>query len=171
MKNIPDHSIEAVALSGLIDQITARIDVERIYVYETESAGSGKIVLTILIAKSCEKFPGDLAELVSPLFDRQQRFQFTLHRADRISELVSGGNLYFCSICTEDKMIYAKSRSDFQLLPALLSQQQMLENARHQYGLEDEKIKAFVDGADFYLEKHNYSQSAFMVHQAWTCYL
>lgn len=166
MKNIPDHSIEAGALSGLIDQITAQIDAERIYVHETETASTSKTVLTILVAKSCDKSPGDLAELVSPLFDRQQRFRFTLHRADWISQVVSSGNLYFCSICSEDKMIYAKPRSDFQFLPALLSQQQMLENARHQYGLEFEKIKAFVDGADFYLEKQNYSQSAFMVHQA-----
>ncbi|MDQ6482606.1 HEPN domain-containing protein [Dyadobacter sp. LHD-138] len=166
MKNILDHRLETGMLTGNIDQITARIDVERIYVHEIESVGTSETILTILIAKTCERSQSELYELVSPLFDQQQKIHVTLHQADWISEAVSNGNLYFCSICTRDKMIYSKEGSDFQLLPALLSQQQMLENARHQYGLEENKIKAFVDGADFHLEKQNYSQSAFMIHQA-----
>jgi HEPN domain-containing protein len=166
MKNPENNQTETVSLKGIIDQIIALVDVERIYVHKYEKEEICHTVLTILIANTCTKSPAELLPLVNILFNEQQKLRFTLHPAHQIKDAISKGNLYFYSICTEDSLLYRKPGSDYELIPTSLNQGEMLENARKLYDSEEEKIKAFVSGADFYLEKENYAQSAFMLHQA-----
>jgi len=168
MEKLETNQTEISSLQGIIGQIIALIDVERIYVHkhEKEKEEICHTVLTILIANTCTKSPAELLPLVDIFFNEQQELRFTLHPAHQIKDAISKGNLYFYNICTEANLLYGKAGSDYELIPTSLNRHEMLENARKQYDLEEEKIKAFVSGADFYLEKENYAQSAFMLHQA-----
>ncbi|GLU54943.1 HEPN domain-containing protein [Dyadobacter frigoris] len=166
MKKQENNQPESGSLDRIVDQIIALVDVERIYVQKHEKEETCHTVLTILIANTCTKSPAELLPLVSILFTEQHTLHFTLHPAHQIKDALSKGNLYFYNICTEDNLLYRTAGSDYELLPTSLNQKEMLENARKQYDSEEEKIKAFVSGADFYLEKENYAQSAFMLHQA-----
>jgi HEPN domain-containing protein len=166
MEKLETNQTETGSLKGIIGQIIALVDVERIYVHKHEKEEICHTVLTILIANTCTKSPAELLPLVNILFTEQQALRFTLHPAYQIKDAISKGNLYFYNICTEANLFYGKAGSDYEITPTSLNWQQMLENARNQYDSEEEKIKAFVSGADFYLEKENYAQSAFMLHQA-----
>jgi hypothetical protein len=166
MEKLETNQTETGSLKGIIGQIIALVDVERIYVHKSEKGEICHTVLTILIANMCTKSPAELLPLVNILFTEQQALRFILHPAHQIKDAISKGNLYFYNICTEANLLYGKAGSDYELIPTSLNRHEMLENARKQYDLEEEKIKAFISGADFYLEKENYAQSAFMLHQA-----
>lgn len=142
------------------------VDVERIYFYKPESTQACHIVLIILIANSCGNSPNELLPPVNSLIEDQHAIYLRLHAAHQAKEAMSQGNLYFYNICTEDKLIYRKPESMYNLLSESLNIMQMLENARKQYDLDEDKVKASISGADFYLEKANYALSAFMLHQA-----
>lgn len=163
----PENSqTQTSSLREIIARIAVLIDVERIYIHKPEKADGCQSVLTILIANTCTRSPAELLPLISMVFAEQQTLRFALHPAHQIKEAITKGNLYFFSICTDDNLLYHKEGSAYELIPASLNSKQMLENARKQYDSEEEKIKAFVRGTDFYLEKENYAQSAFMLHQA-----
>ncbi|MCF0055360.1 HEPN domain-containing protein [Dyadobacter sp. CY356] len=166
MEKLETNQTETGSLKGIIGHIIALVDVERIYVHKHEKEEICHTVLTILIANTCTKSPAELLPLVNILFTEQQTLHFTLHPAHQIKDAISKGNLYFYNTCTEANLFYGKAGSDYELIPTSLNRLEMLENARKQYDSEEEKIKAFVSGADFYLEKENYVQSAFMLHQA-----
>jgi len=166
MEKLETNQTETGSLSGIVDQITTLVDVERIYVHQYEKEEICNTVLTILIANTCTKSPAELLPLVNILFNEQQELRFTLHPAHQIKDAISKGNLYFYNICTEANLLYGKAGSDYELISTSMDRHEMLENARKKYDSEEEKIKAFVSGADFYLEKENYAQSAFMLHQA-----
>jgi len=166
MEKLETNQTETGSLKGIIGHIIALVDVERIYVHKHEKEEICHTVLTILIANTCTKSPAELLPLVNILFTEQQTLHFTLHPAHQIKDAISKGNLYFYNICTEANLLYRKAGSDYELIPTPLNWQELLENVTKQYDSEEEKIKAFVSGADFYLEKENYAQSAFMLHQA-----
>lgn len=166
MEKLEINQTETGSLKGIIGQIIALVDVERIYVHKHEKEEICHTLLTILIANACTKSPAELMPLVNILFTEQQTLHFTLHPAHQIKDAIIKGNLYFYNICTEANLLYGKAGSDYELIPTSLNWQEMLENARKQYDSEEEKIKAFISGADFYLEKENYAQSVFMLHQA-----
>lgn len=166
MEKLETNQTETISLRSIVDQIITLVDVERIYVHRHEKEEICHTVLTILIANTCTKSPAELLPLVNILFTEQQALHFTLHPAHQIKDAIGKGNLYFYNICTEANLIYGKAGSDYEIIPTSLNWQEMLENARKQYDSEEEKIKAFVSGAGFYLEKENYAQSAFMLHQA-----
>lgn len=166
MENHENTAMETGSLKSLVNQIIALVEVERIYVHKREKENTCKTILTILLANTCTKSPAELLPLISILFAEHQALLFTLHPAHQIKDAISKGNLYFYNICKEDNLLYSASRSDYELLPTSLNWKESLDNARKQYESEEEKIKAFTSGADFYLEKENYGQSAFMLHQA-----
>lgn len=166
MKNHENISREAGSLKSLVNQIIALVEVERIYVHKREKENTCKTILTILIANTCTKSPAELLPFVSILFAEQPTLLFTLHPAHQMKDAISKGNLYFYNICKEDNMLYRAVGSNYELIPTSLDWKELLENTKKQYESEEEKIKAFVNGADFYLEKENYGQSAFMLHQA-----
>lgn len=166
MEKLETNQTETGLLKGIIGQIIALVDVERIYVHKHEKKEICHTMLTILIANTCTKSPAELLPLVNILFNEQQELRFTLHPAHQIKDAISKGNLFFYNICSENNLLYCKPGSDYKLIPSSLNWQELLESAKKQYDSEEEKIKAFVSGADFYLEKENYAQSAFMLHQA-----
>lgn len=152
-------------LAEIINQITTVVDVERIYVHKILQSADLHQTMLILISDHCDKCLSELAEVVGSIFREQQTYRFVLHRVQSVRDAIGIGNIYFYSVCRFENQIYCKPGSDFELAAAPLDFRAIREKARQRYQSERDKINSFLIGTEFYFEKGNYAQSAFMLHQ------
>jgi HEPN domain-containing protein len=75
------------------------------------------------------------------------------------------GNMFFVHGCDWSNLIYLNSKRDMDLFDQYKTDQRILNSIQFNFDKELKKIGGFIDGADFFFENGNISQSAFLFHQ------
>lgn len=98
-------------------------------------------------------------------------FRHKLYYANEVRHSIRKGGIAFFFRCQPDNLLYINSKANYVALSSKLSPERVFKRANEALEMEKQKVKAFSDGAQFYLDKSNYQLCAFMLHQVFElCY-
>lgn len=152
-------------LHQLVRQLLLQIDVERVYLRKINPE-TPKEELIILIPKFGKKELSQLNPLVNILFESEPLYTYRLYFASKVKDFIHQGNLRFYTICAEENLLYQRPMSDFHLFPVSTDVKGLLKKAERNFEKEMEKINAFNQGAQLYMDNKHLGPAAFMLQQA-----
>jgi|GEM_PF-3354666 len=153
------------ALTTLVLKITKQINVNHIYLIATTEPSSCYYRLIIVIEDMAKRFKPRVKEILAELVETSPNCAahfFTLHN---IQNSTSEGNTFFINHCTRETLIYYHSNYNENWLFHKVDLASIIQIAKENFQRQEAKIQGFKDGAELFLEKKNYGQAAFMLHQ------
>jgi HEPN domain-containing protein len=158
--------MQTETLEKIVSTVTAKIDIDKIFLYP-ESANEGETeVLLVLIANHFQLSLTDLTVQVKGLIgDLAPLCELEVAFSHQIRETMQFGNLYYYTRCVDRNLIYTRPNSVYNMFDGLPPLSEVLTRAGERYNTAIKKIDPFLDGAELYCLKEVYPSAAFMLHQ------
>lgn len=133
------------------------------YLYKTTCFGRSLFI--IVLKGNCSSLTQELSAMVAKIFQEETDSLFRIFSFDYAEQQLREGNLFFVHGCKWDNVIYKNSDSELDIFHEYTADKKTLGTIEVSFQKECTKITAFIDGATFFIEKENYTQAAFMLHQ------
>ena len=103
--------------------------------------------------------------MIGKIFQEQTDFLYRVFPYGYAEQQLKDGNLFFVHGCAWSNLIYSGPSEEMDVFHGYGTDEKTLDNIRFNFGKELEKINGFMEGAAFFLENGNLSQSVFLYHQ------
>ncbi|HUH46363.1 MAG TPA: HEPN domain-containing protein [Arenibacter sp.] len=149
----------------IIDKLISLLETK--YVYESKVGGEvfQRPVLIVILKGSCSSMTQELSSMVAKIFQEETDFLYRIFSFEYAEKKLREGNLFFVHGCAWDKIIFYNPDDREDVFWRYCAGADTLAHITSAFQNELAKINSFIEGATFFLEKGNYSQSAFLLHQ------
>ncbi|GAA3560334.1 hypothetical protein GCM10022395_08920 [Snuella lapsa] len=103
--------------------------------------------------------------MVSKIFENETDYLYRIFPYEYAVQQLREENLFFVHGCSCDRLLFKDSDSELDIFHNYHIIERTLKNIQSVFDKESNKMAAFKEGADFFLENGNYSQAVFMLHQ------
>jgi len=103
--------------------------------------------------------------MIGKIFQEETDFLYRVFPYGYAEQQLKDGNLFFVHGCAWSNLIYSGPSEEMDVFHGYGTDEKTLDNIRFNFGKELEKINGFMEGAAFFLENGNLSQSVFLYHQ------
>lgn len=150
------------AIQEILSRITALIDAEYVYISDMEE--DKKLILVLFSEKT---FPRqhDHSSVIADILEGQEGFLLRLYTLQYMKKQMREGNLFFIRVCQSRNLVYS-NEEHIELPSENIDMEKVMAVAKERFETECTKIRAFREGTDFYYDKEDYPQAAFMLHQS-----
>ncbi|RWU06358.1 HEPN domain-containing protein [Pedobacter chitinilyticus] len=122
--------------------------------------------LIVVLDRHCTYVSKSIDVLMEPALLRFSNCVYSLHTFSSVSQQIQGGNLFYCTVCVPENVIYKTEATTLQLpFNSQVFKQQVLSYHRA-FEKEMEIGKQFLNGAVWYIERKILGLATFMLHQA-----
>lgn len=148
----------------VIDKLTAILDVQFIFLSNTENKTHLKDVWIIILKSHSSSLALELATIVTRIFQNTNSL-YRIFSYDYAEQQLKDGNLFFVHGCSREKMAMRALGSENDIFYKYYPDKRILEDIKFNSEKERQKAAAFMDGAIYFIENNEYSMAAFMLHQ------
>ena len=153
------------SLSTITLKLTSILDIKYIYKSSIQTDETPTSLLIIILKGTCCLLTLELSSMVAKIFEHETDYLYRIFSFDYAQEQLNHGNLFFVNGCSWENMIFQNSDSGLDIFQEYYADEKTLNIIEANFQKECNKMAAFMDGATFFIEKENYSQATFMLHQ------
>lgn len=149
----------------IIQQITSKVQIERIYQFSYIFLNQEYHHLLIALDSKCCLSPPTLQPTIDMCLDEAQGLTYMLINSGELKTAIKNGNLFYTIICQEQNLCYHDGKKPI----ANLTKKELeliIVNKGSIFYSSQAKANDFMEGVEFYTKKGNLHQAAFMLHQA-----
>lgn len=157
--------LESNTTKEIVAKLVVAKEVERIYVTVSTIETHFKYLLIILVNKHCHPELNQLLPVMTKILLPYPDFYCRLYHVHYAVEEIKKGNLFFIHGLAPEKEVYRNPASEMPFQTGQVDSTELLQRVKLKFEKEIKKARSFKEGADFYKEKGNYPQAAFMLHQ------
>lgn len=148
-----------------VSKLLSLLEIRYIYNLEYGHEDSTRSLYIIILETSCSSLSKELSSMVGKIFQDGTNDLYRIFPFDYAEQQLRDQNLFFVHACALSNLIYSNPTKDIDMFDQYNVDEILLNNIRNNFSKELVKVNGFIEGADFFLEKGNLSQSAFMLHQ------
>lgn len=152
-------------LQKVIKQITAHLSIDEIYLQQYTTLRPHIFQLYILIQNITGQGVLDARAICELAIAESPTIRCFVCYANDFRKKIMQGNIRAKLICQPSKMIYENPHKKDWIDSTAIDIPYTLHQAEQYYTKEMAKILAFEEGYGFYLQRKNFSQASFMMHQ------
>lgn len=145
----------------IINNLKSLLEIK--YIYKADSFGRSLFI--IILKGNCSSLTQELSAMVAKIFQEESDSLFRIFSFEYAEQQLRKGNLFFVHGCRWDNVVYKSSALELDVFHEYTANEKTVNNIEASFQREYTKIMAFKDGATFFIEKENYPQAAFMLHQ------
>lgn len=159
------NSITNNTKQRILTKLNTLLELSYVYQSFSETTDPNKPLLVIILNKNCNSLTQELSSMVSKIFESETDYLYRIFPYEYAVQQLKGENLFFVHNCSHDKLIFNDPDSELDSFCDHYISERTLKNIQSVFDKESNKMAAFKEGATFFLEKGNYSQAAFILHQ------
>ena len=154
-------------LKGIVLKIIEVMDVERIYLNEGTEENPFKYSMTIITSLMPKTLIAQIQPIITAIFEGYTNYKYAFFSLQYANQELYRGNLYFHNQCLDRYLVYKDTGSSTPWVLRTLDFEKVYEKAKTRFKRDISKIKSFKKGIKFYLNRKDYPQAVFMVHQTY----
>src|SRR5690606_17375442 len=149
----------------IIDRLISLLEIKYVYESKAEGEGSQRPILIVILNGNSSSLTQELSSMVAKIFQEETDYLYRIFSFEYAEKQLREGNLFFVHGCSWGKVIFHNPDDEVDIFQRYRLDVNTLIVIRSDFQKEFVKINAFMDGATFFIEKENYAQSAFLIHQ------
>ncbi|WP_445735307.1 HEPN domain-containing protein [Mariniflexile sp.] len=149
----------------IINKLKSLLEIKYIYETGTDKEGCFKPLLIVILKGNCSSLTNELSSMIAKIFQEETDFLYRIFSFGYAQQQLKEENLFFVHGCTWEKLIFHNSDTELESFHEYHITEKTLINIQSHFEKEHDKITAFLDGATFFIEKNNFSHTAYMLHQ------
>lgn len=149
----------------IIIKLKSLLEIKYIYETRTENEDFLKPILIVILKGKCSSLTKELSAMVAKIFQDETDFLYRIFSFEYAQQQLKKENLFFVHGCTWDKLIFHNPDAELDSFHEYYITEKTKNNIKSLFEKERHKIITFLDGATFFIEKHNLSHAAYMLHQ------
>uniref|UniRef100_UPI0030C861EA hypothetical protein n=1 Tax=Yeosuana marina TaxID=1565536 RepID=UPI0030C861EA len=149
----------------VINKLTTFLEVKYIYKSDIAFEDYSKSLFIVVLEGNCNQLTKELSSMVAKIFQDETDFLYRIFSFEYALQQLKEENLFFVHGCSSEKLIFHNTDSELDSFHEYHILEKTLSNIKSVFEKEDVKMTAFLEGANFFIEKHNLSHSAYMLHQ------
>ncbi|SEL83720.1 HEPN domain-containing protein [Parapedobacter koreensis] len=161
--NTTSHSDPALQL--IIQRITENLLVDQIYLHPFTVHGKRINQLYVLLRNAVGQGIVAARALCNLAVSEKPEYRCHVTFPDEVNRKIKQGNMRATLICQPDKLVFEHPEVSLRVQLPEVDYAVWCGQAKEHFDKEVSKIDAFAEGYAFYLNKANYGQAAFMLHQ------
>src|SRR5690606_22521664 len=146
------------------DKLTSLLEVQYIFQSTVAYEDYSKIIWIVILKGNCSSLTHELSSMVAKIFQEETDFLYRIFSFEYARQQLKEDNLFFIHGCNPANLIYKSPNTENQIIDKT-TDTNALNKIEGVFEKEYNKINAFLDGANFFIEKENLPQAAFMLHQ------
>ncbi|GAA3557743.1 HEPN domain-containing protein [Snuella lapsa] len=150
---------------GILTKLNTLLEVKHVFKSIIDNSENNRFVLIVILKGNCSSLTQELSSMVAKIFEHETDYLYRIFSFDYAQEQLNHGNLFFVHGCSRENMIFQNSDSGLDIFQEYYADKKTLIIIEANFQKECNKMAAFMDGATFFIEKENYSQAGFMLHQ------
>jgi HEPN domain-containing protein len=148
----------------IIDRIKSLLEVK--YVFKSiETTANNQVLFIVILNVNCSSLTKELSSMVAKIFQEETDFLYRIFSFEYAQQQLIEENLFFVNGCNWNNIVYYEPSSKLDVFFEYYPNEKLLSRIEENFHKEHSKIIAFLEGAQFYIEKDNLKQSAFMLQQ------
>ncbi|MCM5661819.1 HEPN domain-containing protein [Galbibacter mesophilus] len=148
----------------VIGRLTSLLDIGYIYKSRSEENDSFKPLLIVILNGNCSSLTHELYSMVAKIFQEETDFLYRIFPFEYARQQLAKENLFFIYGCSPANLIYKSPNVENPLIDRAIDVN-TFNRIEGVFERERKKINAFLEAANFFIDKENFSQAAFMLHQ------
>mgnify|MGYP003665279596 FL=1 len=149
----------------VIDNLHSLLEIKYIYESIVVTEGFPKPLLIVILKGNCSSLTQELSSMVAKIFQEQTDYLCRIFSYEYAEQQLKEGNLFFAHNCSWEKLIVNNADTGTNVFHRYSPNEDTLNRIVLDFQQERAKLNGFMEGANFFLEKENHSQAAFMLHQ------
>lgn len=154
-------------LESIVLKIIDVVDAERIYLNQGTEKNPFKYSMTIITSLMPKEIVTQIQPVIKSIFEDYPDYKYSFFSLQYVNQELHQGNLYFHNHCLDKYLIYKDTSSNAPWVLKTLDLEKVYEKAKTRFKRDISKVKSFKKGIKFYLNRKDYPQAAFMVHQTY----
>ena len=154
-------------LKAIVLKIIEVVDVERIYLSKGTEENPFKYSITIITNLMPREVATQIQPVITTIFEPYPNYKYAFFSLQYVNQELHQGNLYFHNHCLDKYLVYKDTRSNAPWVLKTVDLERVYEKAKTRFKRDISKVKSFKKGIKFYLNRKDYPQAAFMVHQTY----
>ncbi|MBK1441872.1 hypothetical protein JHJ32_17870 [Parapedobacter sp. ISTM3] len=163
MKPVPQTPDPTLQL--IIQRITENLLIDQIYLHPFMIQGKRINQLYVLLRNAVGQGIVAARALCNLAVAEKPEYRCHVAFPDEVNRKIKQGNMRATLICQPDKLVFEHPDVGIRIQLPAVDFEMWCEQAKVHFDKEVSKIDAFAEGYAFYLNKANYGQAAFMLHQ------
>lgn len=152
-------------LKAIVLKIIEVVDVERIYLSKGTEENPFKYNMTIITSLMAREIATQIQPVIATIFEDYPSYKYSFFSLQYVNQELHQGNLYFHNHCLDRYLVYKDTSSSAPWVLKTLDLERAYQKAKTRFKRDISKVKSFKKGIKFYLNRKDYPQAAFMVHQ------
>jgi|GEM_PF-831935 len=153
------------ALQNIIQRITENLLIDQIYLHPYTIQGKQVNQLYVLLRNAAGQGIVSARALCNLAVAEKPQYRCYVSFPEDINRKIKQENMRATLICHPDKLVFEHPEIDTRIQLPRIDYNVWYGQAERYFEKELAKINAFEEGYAFYLNKANYGQAAFMLHQ------
>ncbi|HCO85342.1 MAG TPA: hypothetical protein DIT95_17685 [Arenibacter sp.] len=149
----------------VIDNLYSLLEIKYIYESIVVTEGFPKPLLIVILKGNCSSLTQEISSMVAKIFQEQTDYLCRIFSYEYAEQQLKEGNLFFAHNCSWEKLIVNNADTGTDVFHRYSPNEDTLNRIVLDFQQERAKLNAFMEGANFFLEKENHSQAAFNLHQ------
>ncbi len=154
-------------LEGVVLKIFEVLDVERIYLSQSTEENPFRYRMTIITNLMPREISTQIQPVFTNIFEDYPDYKYSFFSLQYVNQELHQGNLYFHNHCQDKYLVYKDTSSNAPWVLKTLNLEKVYQKAKTRFKRDLSKIKSFKKGVKFYINRKDYPQAAFMVHQTY----
>lgn len=154
-------------LESIVLKINTVIDVERIYLSQSTEENPFMYRMTIITNLMPREIAIQIQPVFTNIFEDYPDYKYSFFSLQYVNQELHQGNLYFHNYCLDKYLVYKDTSSNAPWVLKTLDLEKVYEKAKTRFKRNISKVKSFKKGIKFYLNRKDYPQATFMVHQTY----
>lgn len=122
--------------------------------------------LIVVLDKHCTLVSKNIDVLMESALLHFSNCAYSLHTFSSVSQQIQGGNLFYCTVCVPENVIYKTEATTLQLPCNAQAFKQQALSYHRSFKREMETAIQFLNGAIWYIDHRILGLATFMLHQA-----
>ncbi|MFC5194763.1 HEPN domain-containing protein [Bizionia hallyeonensis] len=149
----------------VINKLTTLLDIKYIYQSDTGLAGGNQPLLIVVLSGYCSALTQKLSAMVAKICQEETAMLYRIFPLDYAEEQLIADNLFFVYHCSWDKLVYQSPQTEPDRFQEYQIPQSTSNNIQTSFNKESQKLAGFLKGATFFMDNHQGSHAAYMLHQ------
>tara|TARA_R110002096_G_scaffold429949_1_gene643320 strand:+ start:1420 stop:2622 length:1203 start_codon:yes stop_codon:yes gene_type:complete len=154
-------------LKAIVLKIIEVVDVERIYLSKGTEENPFKYIMTIITNLMPREISTQIQPVITTIFEDYPSYKYSFFSLQYVNQELHQGNLYFHNHCLDKYLVYKDTSSSAPWVLRTLDLERVYQKLKSRFKRDISKVKSFKKGIKFYLNRKDYPQAAFMVHQTY----
>lgn len=154
-----------ISITQTVRKLTAILDVRYIYKSDIVFENCNTPLLILILEGNSSSLTRELSSMVAKIFQEETNFLYRIFSFEYAERQLKEENLFFVHGCSWEKQIFHNPGAGRDVFYRYEATEKARANIQSGFEKERQKTTAFLEGANFFLEKDNLPQAAFMFHQ------